>query len=187
MNRNAGLQTFVARNYKRFQLAAAPPKPKLRKRVRPFKRKNSVLAAIEGCYGFWTTLAERMGVTTYTMQRVLHQPGWESVLEAFQEEKLKLGEVCGKNIISLALNSTSHEVQFKASAYLAERRIPDFHPVSKVVVEGGANPIQHQHQHQHQHVVFQADIMDCGVEERMKALEVGEVKEMELNGNRTQG
>jgi len=183
VKRMAQNQTAAIRNYKRFQLAASPPNPKLRKRVHPFQRKNSVLKAIEGCRGIWSELADRLGCGIYIIQRTLRQEGWESVLEAFEQEKLMVGDKCVKRMIDIALYSTSDNASLEACSRVAPVFNPDFQPASKVVVEGGNKPIQHQHQHQM--VVFQipAEIMQKSIEDRMNVLEAVEAKEMEVNGN----
>lgn len=172
-------QTLVARRRKR-KLVAAVPKPKLRKPNKPYRRKNIVRAAIPGTRGIWSELARKLDTTLSRVQSALDQEGWEDVREAFEQEKLKALDRCVRNIHDIADNSPSDDTRRLANQFILQNQHPDYHPESKVVVEGG-KPIQHQHKH----IVFQipAEIMTKSVEDRLAVLEAVEVQEKEMNGN----
>ena len=156
-----------------------PPKPKLRKRKRPFQRKAAVLREISGCRGIWTTLAERLGCCVSTVQRALRQPGWENVLEAFEQEKLRAMDKCVNNVFDVADYSIDDGTRLAANRFILEKLHPNFHPSSKVVIEGGDNPLRVQH------VLFQvpAEILNRPVEDRLEILEAMDVEEKRVNGS----
>lgn len=169
-----------ARRQKRFMFLSRTPMPKLRKRTRPFRLKSSVLAAIRGCYGMMWLLAEKMECATNTMYTQLHRPGWEFVLEAFQEEKWRAKGIPVRQLLFLAENAVSEAVREQASKDADTILNPQHRQSShKVTVEGGERPIRVQH------AVFNVVeyLKRYPVETRMLALEQWEQKEKEMGIN----
>ena len=156
-----------------------PPRPSLRKRQRPHRRKAVVLAAIPGTKGIWAMLAKKLDCSTNSIQRSLSQEGWEHVLEAFEQERVSALGGCVNNVFKIAAASLDVGAMLRANTFILEKLHPDFAPTSKLVVEGGKNPIQHNHRA----VVIEipAEAMGLPVEDRMKILEAVESKEKELN------
>ena len=168
----------LARNTRKLMVwASQPPMPRLRRRTRPYRRKTSVLAAIPGTYGIWSELAHRLGCSLNAVQQSLYQEGWEGVLEAFQQERLRLGDQCLLNLIRLAKYSLNEPVRYQANCRLAEYVLPGFKPSSRVVVEGGDKPIQHQHQV----LVFDvAQVLQLSAKDRLTVLEAAEARQREI-------
>lgn len=164
------------RNIKKLKALAQPKPRKLRKPLRPFKRKDSVLKQIPGCKGIWSELAARLGCAVSTVQRALTLPGWECVREAFDQEKVAALDTCIMNVYQIADYSTDTPSALNANKFLLEKLHPKFHPTAKIIHEGGDKPIQHQH------VTFQipADILNRSVEDRMEVLNMIELKEKEM-------
>ena len=153
--------------------------PKPRKRTRPHRHRTVVLHAIKGCRGLWGELARRLDCSLLTIQAALRQPGWESVLQTFEEERLKALDGCADNVFNIAEWDEDSSVRLKANTFILEKMHPDFKPTSTVKVEGGDKPIQVQH------VVLQIpeEILDQPLDTRIKVLEMAEAKERSLEEN----
>ena len=128
-------------------------------------------------------LAMKLDCSLSAIHKTLKQPGWEYVKEAFEDEKLMALGQCEKNIFIIADCSLDTASRLSANKFLLEKLHPDFHPQSKLVIEGGNNPLKVQH------VVFQipADILNRPVEDRMAVLEQIEEKEKEMRANDDNG
>src|SRR3990167_1931555 len=109
----------ISRAFARFQRYQVPV-VRARARIRLHHRKDSVLHAIEGSCGLWGELARRLGITLVTAHRVLHQEGWESVKQAFEEEKLKALDQVVKRVFSVATSSTNDSASTNAARVLLE-------------------------------------------------------------------
>ena len=164
---------------KRLLKAQKPPKPKLRRPARPFRRKAVVLHHIVGTSGIWSVLAKRLKCAIYSIQKQMSQEGWEYVREAFEQERAQSLGKCINNVFDIADHSIDVSSRLKANKFLLEKLHPDYKPESKVIVEGGKNPIQHQH------VVFQvpAAILNRPVVDQMTVLEALERKQIEVDGD----
>jgi len=178
MTRNLEVRnkTQVARYHRKAKLATRPPRPRLRKRLRPVRRKTTVINAIPGTYGSITKLAQILHCTTGTLVHQLNQPGWELVKEAIQEEALRAKEQSLVNIYDIASNAANPVVRLKANCWIVEKTIPGYAPTTKMKVEGDPDyPIRHEHLH----VVAHRDVLDCPIEERKRVLAEMEAREVE--------
>lgn len=158
------------------------PKPfRPRKRVRPHRRKTTVLRLIKGTRGFWTELARRCECSLPTIQKMLHQPGWELVLEAFREEKIISRDRVTAQLYNLALHSGADQIRLQASQFIVERTNPDFQKQSKVTLEGGDKPIQHEHKHAVIHLP--PEMITASPDDKIKLLEMLDEVEVGNNGH----
>lgn len=172
-------QTALARVTKRMMAAnAPPPMPKLRRRKRPHRCRGYMLDAIRGSKGIWSVVAKKLGCTISAVQRSLSQPGWELVLDAFQQEKLRASGMVEKRLFDIALHSVDDNASIRAAMIILPVMNPEYRPSSKVVVEGGDKPIQHQHVH----VVVTSDVLGLPPEQRLQVLEAAEQQEGDMNG-----
>ncbi len=153
-----------------------PRPPKLRKRKRPHQSRSRIRNAIEGSDGNWAVLAQRLDCAVSTIQRVLQRPEYELLLQAFQDERLKAVERCKQNIFDIANHCPVPADRLRANAFLVKHLDKHFHQSSRVTVEGGDRPIQHQHAV----VQIPADVLDLPVEARLKVLELADEREQEL-------
>lgn len=167
----------VARATKVVSRYTEPPRPQLRRRLRPFKRKSTVLANIPGTKGIWSELATKLNCGVLSIQRSLRQPGWEFVLEAFEQERIRALDQCIQNVFSIANYSIDDRTRFQANSFILEKLHPEFQPTSRVKVEGEINQ-----NHKHAHIVINIppEMMTLPVQERLALLDLIDQKEQSL-------
>ena len=103
--------------------------------------------------------------------RAFAQEGWERIVEAFDDEKLRAVEGAVDRIYDLSEFSPSDGVRLQASSKIAEALHPDFQKETRVTVSGDRrNPIRVETAS----VVFTADLLDRPVEEQVRVLELAE-------------
>ena len=169
----------IARAKKTLLQAAQQPRPrKLRKRLRPHRSRIEMMKAIRKSKGIWSILARRLGCTIVTAQNALKQEGWELLLEAFEDERLRTKARPLENILVIADYSADDGTRFNANKWLDERLNPEFQRTKKLIVEGGDRPVQLNH------VIFQVDktLLNAPVKDRVRVLEMIEERERELDG-----
>ncbi len=174
---NMKLARDKKRILKRMVVGTEPPKPVLRKRTRPHRRKTTVLNAIPGTKGILTNLAANLGCTPGAIETSLNLPGWENVLQTFKEEKAKALGKCVDGLFNQAFYSPDENIRLKARTWLLEKLDIGFQ--NSIKVEGGKNPLKIQH------VVLQipAEVLNQPIDVKAKVLDMLKEKEAELNGD----
>ena len=106
--------------------------------------KSRMRAAIIGSGGLKTVIAERLGVTWSVVNDVLKRKGWEDIRTVWEEEMEAVGDHA-ENAIQHAITQRLdiQQATLNARWYLGLRhRHRGFAEQSKIVVEGGKNPIK---------------------------------------------
>lgn len=168
--------TRAIRTRGRFLKAINPPLRKLRRRRRPVQYRCSVMNAIPGCRGIISVLAQRLRTTAGTLRKVLDRDGWELIREAFLEESVTAKEGLVKNVFDIADFGLDIGARLKANTWLLEKLHPDFRPQTKVLIEGGVNPIQHEHRL----LQIPAEVLQLSIADRMKVLDLADAQEAEF-------
>jgi len=137
----------VARQSKRIQ--PTPPswgkmQKKLRFRKHPKILKNTMRTVIKGSFGIISEIARRLDVKPAVVERCLAQEGWEDLMGALEVERGLIKDVSLRRLLNTVLFSSDEGSAAKAAMWFLEKLDPDYRKVSKVQVEGGDKPIQHQ-------------------------------------------
>lgn len=136
-------QLRMARKARAFAKSQAP-----RKRRIPPITKARFLKALDGCAGNKSLIADRLGCAYGSVLNLLAREDWADMLAIYNDELEKLADLAEGTIKEaitqrMDMSTASRTAQWLLTrARHASRKMGD---ESKVVVEGGKNPILHQH------------------------------------------
>lgn len=150
-------------------------KPKALKTIPgPWVTKTRFLKALPGTAGIKTRIAERLGVSTNTLNHVLKLPHWEDMREAYQREVDTVGDLAEETIRDMMSQRVDYSVASRNARWYLERKCPErgYRENKSITVSGGA-PIQIQNN------ILSLDALNLPVEIRTRLLEAVELREKE--------
>jgi len=114
-----------------------------KKRTRTITKRR-MQKAIVGSGGLKTVIAERLGVAWGTVNDILKRKGWEDIRTIWEEELEAVGDLAEETIqFAMRQRLDISSASLNARWYLGLRhRHRGFVEQSKVIVEGGENPIK---------------------------------------------
>jgi len=166
----------TARNAKKAKRVKNPPKSKLRKSITTRITKARFLRAIEGTGGIRKRIAERLRCHPSRIYNLLVKPDWDDMRLALVDEEERISDLAEELIEYAIMDRTDVPTAVRASMWhLSRRRREKYGDESKMVIEGGKNPIKTQSTT----IAITVDTLDLPVEVRATILEAMEKKERE--------
>jgi len=135
--------------------------------------------AIAHSFGVKSRIAEALGITTGSVNRLLKKDGWEDVAVIYEEERDRVGDMAECTVFDIMLQRMDSSAALKAATWYLSKihKKRGYDDKNVTIIEGGKNPIQVENK-------TDLETLDLPLEVRVAILEAIEKKEADAQAKK---